>query len=96
MSERTVLHKEPRPGSGLRWWPAFVGGLLLPIASLGLRRWLRPDLAAGLAFFVLFSLVGLLIWRSPPTRSRRPMWWLWGALIGAIIYGILTYLMPWG
>ena len=90
------MENDNRPPSAMRWWPNFLGGLALPFASIALRKWLHPSVAAAVAFIVLFGLVGLVYLWHPPTNSWRSGNWFSGALLGAVVYGVLTYVLPWG
>ncbi len=79
----------------LRWWPCFLGGLLWPPVTLGLRSWLPPYVAGTLAFALLWAAVGLLFLRVPPSASWRLRRWLLGGVAAALVFGSLAYWLRW-
>ena len=83
------------PRQSLRWWPCFIGGLLLPFFAFILRSWVPPHVATAAAFVVLWVGVGLFFLRFPPSSSWRMPRWLLGGAAGALVFGALTYLFPW-
>jgi hypothetical protein len=83
-------------GRILPWWPCAVGGAALPILATYLRVWLLPPLAAGVAFVILWALVGMVLSRRPPTASWGLPRWLIGGLVGALVAAVVTYILPSG
>jgi hypothetical protein len=76
-----------------RWWPCFGAGILWPFASRVLVSWLPAYAAAAAAFALLWIIAGLVFLRWPPSLSWRFARWINGALLGAAVCGLLTYLL---
>jgi hypothetical protein len=77
-----------------RWWPCFVGGFCGPLLARVLVRWVTASVAVGLAFFVMWFVVGLIFTASPPTTRWNLARWAGGGAVGAIIAGVLAMAFP--
>lgn len=76
-----------------RWWPCFIGGFISPLLARGLTDWMSPAVAVGLAFFVMWVVVGLIFTFSPPSAKWSFVRWTAGGSIGALIAGGIAFLM---
>jgi hypothetical protein len=74
-----------------RWWPCFVGGFCGPPLGRVLASWAPPHVAVGLAFFIMWVVVGLLFAVLPPKRGWSLMRWAGGGALGAIVAGALAF-----
>lgn len=82
-----------------RYWPFGVGGLLGPLFAAFLSRWMRFDVAVGLAMFVGFAAA---VWVFQQ-RSPRVAQHLGRALTASLVSGSaagsvaggLAFLFPW-
>ena len=73
-----------------QWWPCFVGGFCGPLLAHVLTRWMGPSVAVGLAFFIMWLVVGMIFSVSPPTTRWNFGRWAGAGAIGAIIAGVLA------
>jgi hypothetical protein len=73
-----------------RWWPCFVGGFCGPLLAHVLVRWVAASLAVGLAFFIMWLVVGLIFSVSPPSTRWSLARWAGGGEVGAIIAAVLA------
>jgi hypothetical protein len=74
-----------------RWWPCFIGGFCGPLLGQLLMDWMPPAVAVGLAFFVMWLMVGLVFTVSPPSRQWSLARWVGGGALGALIAGALKF-----
>jgi uncharacterized membrane protein YfcA len=82
-----------------RYWPFGVGGLLGPLFTAFLSRWIRFDVAVGLAMFVVFAAA---VWVFQQRSARVPQH-LGRALTASFVSGIaagsvaggLAFFFPW-
>lgn len=75
------------------WWPCFVGGFCGPLLAHVLVRWFSPHLAVGIAFFVMWVLVGLVFTALPPNPKWSFLRWVGGGALGAVVAGTLAFLI---
>ena len=80
-------------GSMWRWWPCFIGGFCGPLLAHALTDWMSPALAVGVAFFVMWVVVGVVFTFSPPSSKWSLVGWTAGGALGALIAGGLAFLM---
>ena len=52
-----------------RWWPCFIGGFCGPLLAHVLAEWMPPATAVGVAFFIMWVIVGVVFTVSPPIQS---------------------------
>ena len=76
-----------------RWWPCFVGGFCSPLLGHVFVGWISPHLAAGLAFFVMWVVVGLVFLAVPPSGNWSFVKWTGGGALGAVIAGALAFVL---
>lgn len=79
----------------LAWWPSFVGGLLLPVATFSLEKWMPVYLAWFFAFSVLFASAALVYVRHPPVPGWSLARWLQGAVLGGVVAAAIAAAFPW-
>jgi hypothetical protein len=77
------------------WWPLGLAGLLFPLGTIQIHRWLPLWVASSIAFAVLFSAAGALVQRQFPVPERNIASFLRGAVGGAAVAAALTYFFPW-
>ena len=73
-----------------RWWPCFIGGFCGPILAHFLSRWAPAYVATGIAFFVMWFVVGLLFTFSPPSRTWSLVRWTSFGALGAVVAGAVA------
>ena len=82
-----------------RYWPFAAGGLVGPIFAALLSRWMRFDVAAGLAMFVSFAAAAWVFQRSstrvPRNAGRALTTSLVSGIAAGIVTGVLAFLFPW-
>lgn len=76
-----------------RWWPCFIGGFCGPLLAHGLTAWMPGAVAVGLAFFIMWVLVGLVFTVSPPGRKWRFARWTAAGGVGALLAGALAFVV---
>lgn len=75
-------------------WPWFVGGFLAFAGHRALSGQLPPFLAAGLSFFVCFTVASFLVSRSSGTQRRRLGRNVLASAAGGVVLAALTYAFP--
>ena len=75
-----------------RWWPCFIGGFCGPLLAHVLTEWMSPAVAVGVAFFVMWLVVGVIFSFSPPSSKWSLVRWTAGGLAGALIAGGVAFL----
>ena len=78
------------------YWPFALGGLLGPVAAGELAWWMPSYVAIAIAFFVAFTTASWWFQRGAPSRrspARRLGASLMGGLSGALVAGLVTYLL---
>ena len=86
-----------REGSWWKYWPCFAAGFFGPLLTNVLARWLPFHFAAGVAFFAVWFLAGLIFARRVPPKYGVPGW-LASILAGAaagVTGGVFAYYIPW-
>jgi hypothetical protein len=90
------MAEQPRRTNGgesmWRWWPCFIAGFCGPLLAHVLAEWMRPAVSVGLAFFIMWVVVGLVFTLSPPSRQWSFVRWTGGGALGALVAGTLAYL----
>ena len=76
-----------------RWWPCFIGGFCGPLLAHVLTDWMPPAVAVGLAFFVMWVMVGLVFTVSPPSKQWSLARWVGGGALGALVAGALAFVI---
>ena len=74
-----------------RWWPCFIGGCCAPLLAHVLVEWVPAALAGGLAFFIMWVIVGLVFTVSPPSRQWSLARWTGGGALGALVAGAVAF-----
>ncbi len=78
-----------------RWLCFFIGGFCGPLLGSFLHRWLPLHFAVGLAFFVMWFIVGLILsWMSLTPKwsfARR----IGAGALGAATAGVIAFFFPW-
>ena len=91
------MAEEPSEANGSesmwRWWPCFIGGFCGPLLAHALTGWMAPAVAVGLAFFIMWVLVGLVFTVSPPSRKWSLTRWTAGGAVGALVAGALAFVV---
>lgn len=90
-----MCSSQQRTSSGLSWWPNLVGGLVWPFVTILLSRWIPLHFAAALTFALIFGGLGFIYVKSPPSPDWTLSKWLGGAVLGAVMCGVITYFLPW-
>ena len=82
-----------------RYWPFGAGGLLSPLFATLLNRWMRLDVASGLATFVGFTAAMWVFQRRSARVPQNPGRALTASLVSGIAAGVvaggLAFLLPW-
>ncbi len=78
-----------------RWWPCFIGGFCGPLLGNFLNKWLPLHFAVGIAFFIMWVVVGLIFSILPPARKWNFMRWVLGGALGALVAGVVAFFFPW-
>lgn len=73
-----------------RWWPCFIGGFCGPLLAYVLVEWMAPATAVGVAFFIMWVIVGLVFTVSPPGGRWSLARWTAGGALGALVAGALA------
>jgi len=76
-----------------RWWPCFIGGFCGPLLAHGLAAWMSPTVATGVAFFVMWVVVGVIFTFSPPSTKWSFLRWTAGGALGALVAGVIAFLI---
>lgn len=76
-----------RCGAGRASSAGYVG----PLLAYTLARWMPPAVAVGLAFFVMWVVVGIVFTISPPIRQWNLARWASGGALGAFVAGALAF-----
>jgi hypothetical protein len=86
-----------RKGSWWKYWPCAAGGFSGPLLAVFLTRWLRPHFAVGVAGFVTWFVVMLLLARYFPPKWGLPAWIgaLAAGVAAGVTGGVLAYLIHW-
>jgi len=94
MTKESEVRLEP-------WWRSFwlgaVGGLLMMLFGLLLKRWLPLHFAMGIGGFAAGVVVGLIFARRSPPKYGIPGWVaaLVTGLATGLCVGLLSYYFPW-
>lgn len=82
-----------------RYWPFGAGGLLAPGGAVFLSRWMRLDVAVGLAMFVGFATAMWAFQLRSVRVSQNAGRALAASLVSGIAAGLigsgLAFLFPW-
>jgi hypothetical protein len=73
-----------------RWWPCFIGGFCGPLLAHVLVEWMPSAVAVGVAFFIMWVIVGLVFTVSPPSTRWSLARWTAGGALGALMAGTLA------
>ncbi len=86
-----------RKGTWWKYWPCFLGGFVAPLLGNLLTRWLPFHFAIGIAFFVTWFFIGLILTKYFPPKRIFPKWLaaLTAAAATGLCGGALAYLIPW-
>lgn len=76
-----------------RSWPCFIGGACAPFLAHMLLSWMPASVSVGLAFFIMWNLVGVLFTFSPPGRRWSFARWVGGGALGGLVAGVLAFLI---
>ncbi|MBA2621292.1 MAG: hypothetical protein H0U87_08835 [Acidobacteria bacterium] len=92
MTERQTT----KAGDSMRLWlPCFIGGLCAPMFGNFLNVWLPLHFAVGVAFFVVWLIVGLILSRMSPNPKRSFAGLIGSAVLGAAVAGTIAFFFPW-
>ena len=82
-----------------RYWTFGMGGLLSPLFATLLSRWMRLDVAVGLAMFVGFTAAMWVFQRRsarvPQNSGRALTASLVSGIAAGVVAGGLAFLFPW-
>ena len=82
-----------------RYWPFGAGGLLGPVLTALLSRWMRFDVAVGVAMFVGFAAAAWVFQQSstrvPRNSGRALTTSLVSGIAAGLVAGVLASLFPW-
>ncbi len=78
-----------------QWVPFFIGGFCAPLFGNFLNRWLPLHFAVGVAFFVMWLIVGLVFSKMPPSPKWSFVRWIGGGALRAVAGGVIAFFFPW-
>lgn len=93
--DRMIEQTSKANDSMWRWLPLFVGGVCGPLLGNLLSRWLPLHYAVGVAFFIMWLIVGLIFSRMSPSPKWSFARWLGGGALGAAAAAVLAFFFPW-
>jgi hypothetical protein len=83
----------------IRYWPFAAGGLLGPLFAALLNRWIRLDVAVGLAMFVGFTTATWVFQRRSARVPHDSVRTITASVVSGIAAGVvaggLAFLFPW-